>query len=387
MVRISKELLTASTLALALLVSNAPSAKAQEVRPGVWAGSKVEGLPLPTQGYQVYLLGELHGIEETADFLLQYLALLHKTSGLRDVALEEKGVYQEQAQAYVEGRSDTLPESLCLRAGILGRIRTLNAGLPNAERIRVHLVDVDSPAPAIRQHLIALKKQIPQAAGVSIPAADEIKKRGLQTVAQLKRFPLDARTTSELRTVEYSIRAYQQGFEVDIGLGKGSPYLEDREQAVASNIADLVRTPEIGSLLALYGADHVSRAMRTDGGPGRDQPFAPMALRLQQAGGKIFCTETLPLAGNTFWRGRHQPVYYEAKDNRLASGETLDKVLASAPQAHFIYVPQRQRVVLAPQDANKRVIDALILFPSGTPMTNHCPARPSQIKPSKTPGD
>ncbi|MBZ5532573.1 MAG: hypothetical protein LAO20_14165 [Acidobacteriia bacterium] len=381
MVRTSKEPLKACILVLVLLLINAPVAKAQEIRPGVWAGSKVESLSLPTQGYQAYLIGELHGIEETADFLLQYLALLHKTSGLRDVALEEKSVYEDQAQAYVEGRSDTLPVTLCLRVGILGRIRTLNAGLQESERIRVHFVDIDSPAPAIRQHLIALKKQIPQAAGARIPAADQIKTHGLQTVAQLKRFPLDSRVSSELRTVESSIRAYQQGFEVGTGQLTGSPYLEEREQAVASNIEDLVHTREVPALLVLYGADHITKAMRTDGGTARNQPFAPMALRLEQAGVKIFCIETLPLAGDTFWRGRHQPVYYEAKDNRLASGETLDRVLASAPQAQFIYVPQRQRVVLAPQDANKWVIDALILFPSGTPMTNHCQARPTRIKP------
>jgi hypothetical protein len=301
---------------------------------------------------------------------------------LRDVALEEKAVYEDQAQAYVEGRSDTLPESLCLRAGILGRIRTLNAVLQESERIRVHFVDIDSPASAIRQHLIALKKQVPQTAGISIPAADQIKTRGLQAVAQLKRFSLESRTGSELRTVEYSIRAYRQGFEVGTGQLKGSPYLEDREQAVASNIEDLVHTREVRPVLALYGADHISKKMRKDGGPARNQPFAPMALRLEQAGVKIFCIETLPLGGDTFWRDRHQPVYYEAKDNRLASGETLDKVLASAPQAKFIYVDRpRQRVRLATEDANNRVIDALILFPSGTPMTNHCPARPSRIKP------
>src|SRR5436853_769621 len=94
-------------VAFVLLLLNASLAKAQEIRPGVWTGSTVESLAVPTQGYQAYLIGELHGIEETGDFLVQYLVLLHKTSGLRDVALEEKGVYEDQAQAYVEGRSDT----------------------------------------------------------------------------------------------------------------------------------------------------------------------------------------------------------------------------------------------------------------------------------------
>jgi hypothetical protein len=376
-------LLRTSSLAIALFLASAASAKGQEIRPGVWTASKVDTLALPTQGYQAYLIGELHGIEETWGFFMQYLALLHKTSGLRDVALEEKGAYEEQAWAYVEGTSDTLPGSLCLRVGILGEIRTLNSSLPKEERIRVHFIDIDSTAPAIRQHLIALKKQVPGAAGIPIPAANEIKQHGLRTVAQLKRFHIDSRRRSELRTVEYSIRAYQQGFEVGVGQLKAgsSPYLDDREQAVASNIEDLVRTPEIRSLLVLYGSDHVSKRMRKDGGPERNQQFAPMALRLEQAGVKIFCIETLPLAGDTFWRGRAVPVYTTAKDTRLVSGETLDTLLAGSPQVKFIYVDNpKQRVRLATEDANNRVVDGVILFPAGTPMTNHCPVRPSAIK-------
>ena len=371
-----------AAITLALFLLPAPSAMAQEVRPGVSAGSKVEDLGLPTQGYQVYLIGEMHGVEETQDFLMQYLALLHKTSGLRDVALEEKGVYEEQAQAYVDGRSDTLPESLCLRADILGRIRTFNAGLPPAQHIRVHFTDVDSPAEAIRQHLVALQGQIPGAAGVRIPAASGIKEHGLQAVARLQRFPQDAHTRSQLRTVEYSIRAYQQGFEVGTGLSQGSSYLEDREQAVASNIEDLARSPEVRSLLLLYGGDHVSRAMRKDGGPARNQPFAPTALRLQQAGIRVFCIETLPLSGRTYWRGHAGEIYWTASDARLHSGETFDKVLASAPQARFFYIDMEREALVAPSlDLAKFVEDAWVFFSSGTPLTDHCPAPSPATRP------
>jgi hypothetical protein len=42
---------------------------------------------------------------------------------------------------------------------------------------------------------------------------------------------------------------------------------------------------------------------------------------------------------------------------------------------------QRQRVRLPTEDANQRIVDALILFPSGTPMKDHCPARSLAIKP------
>ena len=370
----NEALLRIGVLTVGLLLAYVPSTMAQEVRPGVWAGGQVEDLALPTQGYQAYLIGELHGVEETQDLLMQYLTLLHQRSRLRDVALEERGVYEEQAEAYVEGRSDTLPQSLCLRFDILGRIRALNAGLPPGERIRVHFTDIDSPAEAIRQHLLALRKRIPGAARVNIPAAGRIKTHGLPTVARLKRFPADPRTASELRTVEYSIRAYQQGFEVGVGLNKGSGYLEDREQAVASNIEDLVRSPEVRSLLLLYGGDHVSRTVRTDGGPHRNQPFAPMALRLQQAGVKVFCIEALPLSGRTFWRGHGNEVFWSATDPHLHSGETFDKVLASAPQARFFYIDvTRERLTPPSIDLSKFAVDAWVFFPTGTPLTNHCP--------------
>jgi hypothetical protein len=255
------------TVVLLSLLGGAETATSPEMRPGVWAARDPQTLPLPTKGYQVYMVGELHGLEENADFQLRYLSRLRSASGLRDVALEEKSVYADAAQSFVDGKSDVLPEALCLRAGVLDGIRRLNAA-PGHPRVRVHLTDIDSPAGAIREHLTVIQKRIPSSAGVSIPEVTEIKERGLETVRQFQQFRMDARTRSELRTVEHSIRAYRDGLEVDIGTPKGSPYLEDREQAVSSNIEDLIRMGKIRSLLVLYGSDHVSRIEPCDGTAG-----------------------------------------------------------------------------------------------------------------------
>jgi hypothetical protein len=359
-------------VALLSIFGGAATALSQEMRPGVWAARQPQTLPLPTKGYQVYMVGELHGLEENADFELQYLAELRSASGLRDVALEEKAVYEDDAQAFVDGRSDTLPEALCLRAGILRGIRRLNDARRDA-RFRVRLTDLDSPAGAIRQHLAGIRKRIAGSAGVAIPDATEIKERGLETVRQLKQFRMDSRTRSELRTVEHSIRAYQEGFEADTGPAKGSPYLEDREQAVASNIEDLIRNGETRSLLVLYGSDHVSRTRRGDGGPNRDQPFAPVALRLERSGIKMFSVVTFPLAGRSFWRGRASELPWTPGDGRLESGETLDKVLAAAPEANFFYIDtKRQRALLPSEDISHYAVDAFLLFRSAAPMTNRC---------------
>jgi len=345
----------------------------QEIRPGVWAGSRIQSSPLPQNGNQAYLVGELHGLKQNEEFQLEYLRLLNKSSNLRDVAIEEKAVYEKQAQAYIDGEAITLPEALCLRASLLLDIRKLNASLRGDKRIRIHLVDIDSPASAIREHLLAIEQQIPDGTEVRVPAASEIKEHGLETVSSLERYRIDSRTMSELRTVEHSIRAYQQGLEVGIGPPKGSPYLEDREQAIADNIKELIHGRTELSILILCGFDHVSKSERKDGGPDRDQPFWPMAARLEQSGIRIFCLVTFPLAGNSFWRGVHSELLWKPVDGHLASGETFDKLIATIPQAKFIYVDtKRQRVHLPSQDVSNYSVDAFLLFPSAAPMKNDC---------------
>lgn len=70
---------------------------------------------------------------------------------------------------------------------------------------------------------------------------------------------------------------------------------------MASNLLDLIHLDL--PMLVLYGTDHVTARARTDGGQKRDQPFLAMALRIRQAGVKIFLVVTIPLAGASSWRG------------------------------------------------------------------------------------
>jgi hypothetical protein len=351
----------------------APADQAQPVRQGIWAERQVQALPLPTHGYQVYLVGELHGIANNEEFELRYLNLLHKRVDLQDVAFEEKAVYEHQAQSYVDGRSDSLPEALCLRTGILTGIKRLNSGLRSDKRIRVHLTDVDSPASAIRDHLIALQAGIAGAGGVAIPAEADIKDRGIDAVTALEHFRSEPWIQSDLRTIKHSIRAYQQGFEVGTGPVIGSPYLDDREQAVTENILDLVRARPGQALLVLYGADHVSRRMRKDGGPDRNLPLAPVALRLERSGVTQFSIVTFPLAGASSWRGQHSNLPWTAGDGYLASGESMQTLLDSVPKARFLYIDtSRTSVRLPSQDISNYLVDGFLLFPSAKPMRNHC---------------
>jgi hypothetical protein len=364
-------------LFLFVLLAFAPPWKAasQEIRPGVSAAQQVDALPLPSGGYEAYLVGELHGIEENSVFQLRYLERLHRAAGLRDVVIEEDAVYENDAQAFVDGRSDVLPRSLCLRAPILHGIRRLNGDLSKDSSIRVHLTDVDSPAAAIRSHLATVKQRL-NASRVQLPPVNQIKSRGMETLAQLKRLSRDGSVQWELRTIEFSILALQEGLEIDIAPPKGSPYLDSREEAVASNIADLLRSEKVRTLLVIYGSDHVSRTPRKDGGPNRDQPFAPMALRLDRFGIKTFNVITFPLAGRSSWRGQESDLPWMAGDGHLASGETLDRVLAAAPEARFLYIdPKRESPRLPSDDISRMAVDAFVLFPYATPLKDDCRKR------------
>jgi hypothetical protein len=336
----------------------------------------VGALPLPVSGFEVYLVGELHGVKENEEILIEYLARLYSESGLRDVAIEEDAVYQRDAQAYVEGRSSVLPQPLCLREGVLRALRSFNEGKGD-ELVRVHLVDIDSPAAAIRQHLLAIKERIPDAEAMRVPSETEIRERGPETVAALKRLAAGGRELSELRTIEHSIGAYQQGLEVGTTHHfKGSPYLDDREQAIATNILELVRSRSGRTVLALYGTDHVSRSRRKDGGAERNREFSPLALRLVDAGAKVFSLMTVPLSGRWSWRGRAGEMFWTPKDGHIEGGETLDRVLAAAPEAKWLYVDRaRQRLTLPSQDMTAFDVDAYLLFAGATPMDDHCATR------------
>ncbi len=360
--------------AAAFLLSAGGSAA--EFRRGVWAANDATGLPFPVSGYQIYLIGEMHGVRQNVTAFEACLKRL-ADSGLRDVAIEEDAVYERAAQDYVTGASDGVPEALCLRAGVLEVVRRLNRGRAVGQLIRVHLTDIDSPASAIRQHLELLKSRFPGAQSIPIPDARNIKGRGLRTVEKLRqRMPVGGGWHGEMRTIEYSIQAYREGLEIGVGQSRGSPYLESREEAVAANLKDVLNQPDCRGVLVQYGMDHVSKAERNDGGPGRDQPFAPLALRLERSGVKVFSLLTLPLGGTWRWRGKSGPLLWNASDARLSTGEPLDRVLKEAQYPSMLYVdPKLERMRLPTEDQNRFEADAYLLFATGIALDNRCRER------------
>ncbi|MEO7190835.1 MAG: hypothetical protein ABI051_07230 [Vicinamibacterales bacterium] len=362
-----------TVLLLASLLLARTGLPAQELGPGIVKAGNVSDLPIPLSGVQVYLLGEVHGAQENEELLAQLVSRLGMDVGLRDVAIEEDGTYEFAARRYVEHRSAELPPELCLRRGIFDTLRQLNQGRAGDALFRVHLVDIDSPANAIRAHLLAIQADIPGSREIRVPAASGIRNDGLAAVGALRRLATDDVVLGQLRTIDHSIRALQQGLQVGVGPPSGSPYLEDREQAIASNMHDLVRSGRDRPVLAFYGIDHVAKRLRHDGGPNRDTDFAPLAMRLTHAGLRVFSIAAFPLSGATRWRGREQDLPWSASDGSLASGETLDRLLAAAAGARYLYVDSsRQTINLPSQDVSRSGVDAFVLFPRATPLKDGC---------------
>lgn len=345
-------------------------APAAEIRPGVWSAKDAAGLPLPVSGYQAFLVGELHGVERNAPFQLHYLERLHAEAGLRDVAIEEDAVYERAAQRFVNGETGEMPGELCLRASVLQGVRDLNSRLAQKDRIRIHLIDIDSPADAIHRHLRILREEW-KADHVPLPAVDQIKRHGLAVVERLKPHAPGTEGLAELRTIELSIQTLHAGLEATIGVPKGSPYLESREEAIAANLVQLVERHS--KVLALYGSDHISRKMRMDGGPERNEPFKPMALRLRERAIRAYSLLTIPLQAEVQWRGHRTEMPWTAADGRLSTGETFDKMLASDPGSEVFFIDrQREGARMVTSDLAAFEVDGYVLFRSSGPMRDSC---------------
>jgi hypothetical protein len=354
-------------LGLAVLAVVSAAFGAGELRPGVWAGDAVGAMP--ASGYQVYLLGELHGIKESVPILRAYLEVLYR-SGVRDVAMEEDAVHEPAAQEYVAWRSDRVPPDLCLRAHVLDAVRDFNKGRTAETMVRIRLVDLDSPADAIQMHLEHVRDRVDPRHATSL-------KDQAAAVAALRKLTTDAAALRELRTIEHSIRALRQGFEVGLGQPKGSPYLDDREQAIADNLLDIAHEPGSRGVLALYGMDHVSKSMRR---PNGEAALAPMALRLEKAGVRVYSAILFPLEGKWSWRGRKEDLMWGANDGALSTGETFDRLAAAAP-GQLLYVDRsREKLRLPGSDQNLLTVDGYVLIPTGTPLENRCTAKQSRAR-------
>jgi len=234
---------------LASFVAGKPTASDVETPPGVILGTDYKSVPIPKTKYQVYLVGDFHGARETKWFLEGFLARLNQEVGLRDVAVEEDQVYERAAIDYVDGKVDRLPAALCLRTDVLDMIKAFNASVAADRRVRVHLVDIDSPMQAIREHLLLLKEKL-GAHQVVIPDEESLRRTGLELIQKIKPLASEEGSKAELETIKSSIIANREGIEVGTSLPKGNPLHESREGAIARNLLRVLKCAGEGGVLA-----------------------------------------------------------------------------------------------------------------------------------------
>ena len=363
-------------------------------QPGVYLTNDLSTLPLATSGYDLYVVGEMHGQQQMAELLLSYLAELHATRGLRDVILEEDQVYEQEAIDYVLGLTDTLRVDLCLRTNVLTGIRALNSQLADDEQIRVHLADLDSPLPAIHLHLQRLHRELgPSVTSIQMPALGDFdawtrealgKQMMLELVEQLEAAARhsDGRDRdailAALGTVRLSLDYYYAGNRIGIGPAEGTVWSAPiREDAITHNIKHLLGELDGAPALAFFGGAH---AMKSEGIESPVPGLQSWAHRLVDSGVAIYSLRAWSLSGRSYWRGTESDVTGDGSQVQFADGSTLATVLEAAPNAAIVHVDLRSAAHASTRLSDpfldipaRAVYDGLVVFREVQPMEHTCP--------------
>jgi hypothetical protein len=313
----------------------------------------LEALPLPTSGYDVYLVGELHhGTREVASLTLSCLETLHEATGLRDLVLEGGPGFESDINDYVLGLNDA-PSDLWYpgRMEILAGVRAPNQTLAHEEKIRVHLVDVHGRLSTSHTYLQELRKQMGTVAeDIPLPSLSEFEtwneEEILALVDQLTEAAQgDDRLLNELATVRASIRFHfaWEGFE----RGKTSATVgqEIREEAIANNVRHLLTELEGAPVLAMYGGWHAQevQGMRTVKIYGRSVVLdvQPWAQRLVKSGVAVYSLLAGGTSGQARLADRIIPADADPGQLRFGDGTTLATVWDAASDYSVVYLDLR----------------------------------------------
>lgn len=379
-----KTKMLASVLLIVVLLGGC--AKNVEVRPGVYMSNDPADFPFPTSGYEVYIVGETHGNHQTKLVFQSYLNKLYKEAVLRDVILEEDQAYETEANAYIHGLTDKLPDKLCLRADILGQIREFNSNLPNDEKVTVHLVDVDSPFPTIYKHLTELYSQIgPAGKSVQMPDLSEIKYAKSETVYELvdQLRAVSAKQPdilSGLDTVHLSLEWYYLGNLLDVGWPAGSraTFAPIREEIITKNIKYVLSQLDGKPILAFFGLAHGMKVQADPTFP--DTGFITWAQHLVEENVSVYSSAIFSESGSGFWHGRTFPDDRDfLKEFKLSDGTPLVSLFDAYPDPSIVYTDLRMKdnatITLSPDFMNipaSQLFDGIIIFKEFTPMDDSC---------------
>jgi hypothetical protein len=291
-----------------------------EVRPGVYAAQYVDVLPLPTSGYDIYLIGEYHNQLEIHLFFLHYLEVLNKTTGLRDVVLEAEQYREKEFNDYILGIKDTIPPSYF--STILDGIKTLNESLLNDQKIRVHPVDVDFSLKSIQIHVGCIKEQVgPPAEHIEIPSVED-EQLGEKAISEIldRLMSVVQNNTAifhEIETVQSSLEWYRAD-KVGASI---------REKRIAANIQHVIDQQK--PVLALYGGFHTRKTTRMA------PESQPWAQRLTTKGVNIYLVMVTSLSG-TLATMDPESIYFN-------DGTTVKDVFEAEPECSIVYIDLRAK--------------------------------------------
>jgi hypothetical protein len=358
----------------------------QEVRPGIYMSNDPADFPFPTSGYDVYIMGEAHGNRETKQLFQTYLKALYQEAGVRDVVLEEHSAYEPDANAYVSGKTDTLPEELCRRTDILGLIREFNTKLPEDQKVRVHLVDVDSPLAVIHKHLTDLSVRLgAKGASIQISPVSEMEtwgpKSAYDLIAEFQSAAADQPDIlAELATLRLSFKWYFAGNKLDGNTDAAPNFMPLREDIITQNMQNLISRLKGRPLLAFFGSRHAMKAMGAN--PPEDNMKA-WAQQLSETGVDVYSLSVQGITGPGYWRG--ETFDYSELDShtqyQFGNGSLLPSFFDVYPDEDIIYVDLRVKEnqgIKMPLDSPdmpaSQVFDGLLIFRQFTPMENACPS-------------
>ena len=352
----------------------------QEVRPGIYATNEIQLLPLPLSGYTVYVVGEDHGTREIHFLTLEYLKMLNKANGLRDIILEEPYGYEEMFSDYVQGTNEHILEISGMDSyapALLDGIRAFNETLPEDEKIRVHLVDVDSPLSAVHLHLQRLQHEIDVDAAV--PPFEEFEKLSkadaLHLVEKLEEKTEDPSLKEELETVESSLNFYFTGSEIGIGATSTTLTPEGchiREERITQNITILLQKLDGAPVLVKCGSWHAQKHQSMSS----YTQVRPWAHQLTERGINIFALYAVGMSGY-MWHSSLGEISYHKDLYRIQfdDGTKLGTIIERGSDYSIFYVDLQL-------DANKSarlgynfadtpagaVYDGIIVFREVTPL-------------------
>jgi hypothetical protein len=232
-----------------------------EVRSGVYMTNNTSALPLPIRGYDLYVIGEEHGIHEIKTLFVDYLRKLHQEMGLQHVVLEESQCGEERIQEYVLGISDT-PWPNESHEELLGAIRELNETLSENEKIHVHSVDIYPHLSLIYDYLKTLQEEIRVPEESKLPPLEEFEEWDREAMLNLIDDFIESTDSSsivnKLETAKASVKVYfADTVQSQIAI---------REETVAQNILYLLQNVN-SPVLALYGDWHAKKSSSTETHP------------------------------------------------------------------------------------------------------------------------